>query len=253
MKSLINALAASSHAVALTGAGISTLCGIPDFRGAGGLYSSSNVDAERIFDIAWFDRDPSIYYRAAKKLVYNLHAFSPGPVHKALKVLQDVGILKGIITQNIDMLHQRAGSNDVCEIHGSPIVHSCRKCARSIDFDRILQLIDANGGIEALGEKYIPHCECGGIFKPDITFFGEALPEQAYRSAIVLASRADILLVLGTSLRVFPAAGLPDLTLKSGGKLFIVNAQPTDFDIYSESTYDDLSVFASEIEAHFRC
>ena len=107
MDKLIEAIKKSTCTAALTGAGVSTLCGIPDFRGPQGLYR--NPDAERIFDIDWFDRDPAIYYRGCRALVYGLGDFTPGPVHRALKTLEDAGRLDGIITQNIDMLHQKAG------------------------------------------------------------------------------------------------------------------------------------------------
>ena len=106
LEDMTEALKGAKCVAAMTGAGVSTLCGIPDFRGPKGLYR--NPDAERIFDIGWFDRDPSVYYRGCRELVYGLGEFSPGPVHRALKLLEDAGRLDGIITQNIDMLHQKA-------------------------------------------------------------------------------------------------------------------------------------------------
>lgn len=242
MKRLLEALKSANTVAAMTGAGISTLCGISDFRGPQGLYK--NPDAERIFDIDWFDRDPSIYYRGCRELVYGLGEYKPGPVHKALKKLEDLGKLDGIITQNIDMLHQKAGSANVYEVHGSPLMHHCRMCGAAAGFDEIMAMIAAHGGIGALGEPYVPRCKCSAAFKPDITFFGEALPEEAFRQAQELAIRADVMLVLGTSLTVFPAAGLPRLTLQRGGKVFIVNAQPTPLDEYAEARYESLQDFA---------
>lgn len=247
MERLIKAIEDAKCVVAMTGAGVSTLCGIPDFRGPQGLYK--NPDAERIFDIDWFDRDPSVYYRGCRDLVYGLGNFEPGPVHHALKRLEDMGRLDGIITQNIDMLHQKAGSSRVYEVHGSPIVHHCRTCGESATFGEIMAMIEANGGAERLGEPYVPRCRCGGAFKPDITFFGESLPEEAFLRSQELAIRADVLLVLGTSLTVFPAAGLPRLTLQKGGKIFIVNAQPTSLDDYVVARYPDLLDFAKAIDA----
>ena len=243
MERLVKAIEEAKCVVAMTGAGVSTLCGIPDFRGPQGLYK--NPDAERIFDIDWFDRDPSVYYRGCRDLVYGLGRFEPGPVHHALKRLEDRRKLDGIITQNIDMLHQKAGSSHVYEVHGSPIMHHCRSCGKAATFDEIMAMIAANGGTSALGEPYVPRCECGEAFKPDITFFGEALPEEAFMRSQELAIRADVLLVLGTSLTVFPAAGLPRLTLQKGGKIFIVNAQPTSLDDYIVARYPDLREFAS--------
>ena len=243
MKRLIEAIEGAKCVAAMTGAGVSTLCGIPDFRGPQGLYR--NPDAERIFDIDWFDRDPKVYYRGCRELVYGLGEFSPGPVHVALKRLEDAGKLGGIITQNIDMLHQKAGSSRVWEVHGSPTMHHCRRCGKAASFDEVMAMVAANGGAERLGDPYVPRCECGGAYKPDITFFGEALPEEAFMNAQRLAARADVMLVLGTSLTVFPAAGLPRLTLQKGGKVIIVNAQPTSLDDYIVARYPDLRDFAS--------
>ena len=245
MKRMIEAIESAKHVVAMTGAGVSTLCGIPDFRGPKGLYK--NPDAERIFDLGWFDRDPSVYYRGCRELVYGLGAYEPGPVHLALKRLEDEGRLDGIITQNIDMLHQKAGSTNVYEVHGSPIMHHCRRCGKEATFDEVMSMIAANGGTERLGEPYVPRCGCGGVFKPDITFFGEALPEEAFMRSQELAMRADVMIVLGTSLTVFPAAGLPRLTLQKGGKVFIVNAQPTSLDKWVVGCYPDLREFADAI------
>ena len=245
MKRLIKAIEEANCVAAMTGAGVSTLCGIPDFRGPQGLYK--NPDAERIFDIDWFDRDPAVYYRGCRELVYGLGEFNPGPVHLALKRLEDAGRLDGIITQNIDMLHQKAGSSRVYEVHGSPLLHHCRKCGAGAPFGGIMDMIKANGGIAALGEPYVPRCKCGGVFKPDITFFGESLPEEAFMNSQELAARADVMIVLGTSLTVFPAAGLPRLTLRNGGKVFIVNAQPTPLDEFAAALYPDLMQFAEAV------
>ena len=247
---IIEAIRGAKHVVAMTGAGVSTLCGIPDFRGPKGLYK--NPDAERIFDIGWFDRDPSVYYRGCRDLVYGLGAFEPGPVHIALKRLEDAGRLDGIATQNIDMLHQKAGSSCVSEVHGSPILHHCRRCGDEKTFEEVMAMVGANGGAEKLGDPYVPRCACGGVYKPDITFFGEALPEEAFFRSQELAMRADVMLVLGTSLTVFPAAGLPRLTLQKGGKVIIVNAQPTSLDDYAYACADDLAEFASSVMDAFK-
>ena len=195
MQRILDAIASSRCTVALTGAGVSTLCGIPDFRGPGGLYSQP--DAERIFDIDWFDRDPSIYYSACRSIVYDTALVEPGPVHKALKLLEDRGLLAGIATQNIDMLHQKAGSTNVWEVHGSPRLHHCRLCSREATLREILALLKGRP------DDYVPRCPvCGGAFKPDITFFGESLPERALGEATSLALRADVMLVLGTFVNV---------------------------------------------------
>jgi NAD-dependent deacetylase len=238
MKKLIEALKGSPCTMALTGAGVSTLCGIPDFRGPQGLYKQP--DAERIFDIDWFDRDPRVYYRGAHELVYGLRGFRPGPVHLALRHLQDLGLLAGIATQNIDMLHQKAGSSPVYEVHGSPLLHHCRRCGDAKSFEEVCRMLETSE---------VPRCACGGVYKPDITFFGEALPEEAFARSQELAAKAKVMLVLGTSLTVFPAAGLPRQTLQNGGRVFIVNAQPTALDCYAEARYDDLQAFADAVLA----
>ena len=146
------------------------------------------------------------------------------------------------------MLHQKAGSSTVYEVHGSPIFHHCRRCGDEKSFGEIRSMIEANGGLGALDAGYVPRCQCGGPYKPDITFFGEALPEVAFMRAQELALRADVMLVLGTSLTVYPAAGLPGLTLRNGGKVFIVNAQPTQLDGQAAARYPDLREFADAIE-----
>ena len=247
MKELIEAIEGAKCVGCLTGAGVSTLCGIPDFRGPQGLYKQPN--AERFFDIDWFDRDPSVYYNGCAELVYGLDKFRPGPVHKALKRLEDMGKLAGIATQNIDMLHQKAGSSNVYEVHGSPILHHCRRCGDEKTFPEILEMLKTSQTSQTSQtfQTFVPRCTCGGAYKPDITFFGESLPEEAFRSAQELAIRSDVFLVLGTSLTVFPAAGLPRLTLQAGGKVFIVNGQPTSLDDYAAGVYRDLAEFADAV------
>ena len=248
MGRLIEAIGNARQVGCLTGAGVSTLCGIPDFRGPDGLYRHPN--AERIFDIDWFDRDPSVYYRGCADLVYGLGRFSPGPVHRALKHLEDLGLLGGIATQNIDMLHQKAGSSRVYEVHGSPLRHHCRRCGDEKGFDEILAMrADLQARFPDDAAAQVPRCACGGAYKPDITFFGEMLPEAAFASAQALAARSDVFLVLGTSLTVFPAASLPRETLQAGGRVFIVNAQETALDACAAGVCRDLRAFAEAVLA----
>ena len=241
MDKLEELLAQPRRVAAFTGAGISTLCGIPDFRGPKGLYAKP--DAERLFDIDWFRRDPSLYYKGCAELVYGLERYRPGPVHEALVRLERADRLAGIITQNIDMLHQKAGSSCVYEVHGSPILHHCFDCGDEKGFDEILAM---------LKNESVPRCpRCGGVYKPDITFFGEALPEAAWEGAERLAREVDTMLVLGSSLTVHPAAMLPQMALRAGAKLVIVNAQPTPLDRYAALHLEDLSVFAKWVVARF--
>ena len=229
---LTELLSNAKHAVVLTGAGISTLSGIPDFRGVGGLYSRTDIDANKLFDIDYFRRDPSYYYRHSKDFLYNLDEKEPNIVHKALARLEEKGILHAVITQNIDLLHQKAGSRKVLELHGSPMEHYCMKCGRTWDFETIAEKVRADE---------IPSCDkCGGIVKPRIVFFGEGLPEYDLSEAEREARKADLMLVLGTSLTVYPAAAVPELTLQCGGQVAIINRDPTHLDRYASWTARDL-------------
>ena len=237
MNRLIEKLKQARHAAVFTGAGVSTLCGIPDFRGPQGLYKQPN--AERIFDIEWFRRDPSIYYKGCMELVYGLRHFTPGSVHEAIMRLEQARIVKGVITQNIDMLHQKAGTRTVYEIHGSPLLHHCSGCGREKNFEDICAMLET---------AEMARCEqCGEAYKPDITFFGEMLPEHAFEGAVALAQQADLMLVLGSSLTVQPASSIPSMTLRAGGEVVIVNAQPTPLDRFAALTYPDLAEFAAAV------
>ncbi|GHV95131.1 NAD-dependent protein deacetylase [Spirochaetia bacterium] len=221
----------AKHLVALTGAGVSTLSGIRDFRGKNGLYN--DMDAEKIFDIEYFMQDPSFYYGQAGSFIYNIDEKEASVVHLVLGELERRGFLKALITQNIDLLHQKGGSKNVIEIHGSPKTHYCLRCAGvRMDFDEAAALVRA-------GE--LPKCpKCGRALKPAITFFGESLPADALREAVSESQDADLMLVLGTSLTVYPAASMPDYTLRSGGEVVIVNNMPTPLDHRAVQRFDDL-------------
>jgi len=228
------------YAVAFTGAGVSTFSGLRDFRGKNGLYR--DFDAHKIFDLGLFLADPSFYYRHTRDFIYGLGEKIPGPVHTQLARWEAQGWLKAVITQNVDYLHQRAGSRRVVEIHGSPAVHRCLDCGIQATFDEIRGRLAGNSGNQ--GEE-VPRCGCGGVFKPDITFFGEGLPPGAWTEAEALARRADLILVLGTSLTVYPAAGLPELCVASGGRMVLVNDQSTPLDSLAWKRFDDLEVVFS--------
>jgi NAD-dependent deacetylase len=217
--------------VALTGAGVSTLSGIRDFRGINGLYN--DMDAEKLFDIEYFTRDPSFYYRHAGSFIYNINEKAASVVHLTLGELERRGYLKALITQNIDLLHQKGGSSNVIEIHGSPQTHYCLRCAGvRMGFDEAAALVRAG---------QMPRCpRCGGVLKPAITFFGESLPAEALRRAVSESQEADLMLVLGTSLTVYPAASMPDYTLRSGGEVVIVNNMPTPLDRQAALRFEDL-------------
>jgi len=228
----------AEHLVALTGAGVSTLSGIRDFRGKNGLYNE--MDAEKIFDIEYFMKDPSLYYTQAGSFIYNIDEKEASIVHLALGELEKRGFLKALITQNIDLLHQKGGSKNVIEIHGSPKIHYCLRCAGvRVGFEEAAAVVRQGA---------MPKCpKCGRVLKPAITFFGESLPMDALREAVSESQQADLMLVLGTSLTVHPAASMPNYTLRSGGRIVIVNNMPTPLDGRAVLHFDDLGAVFEEL------
>jgi NAD-dependent deacetylase len=256
---LFERITGAQYFTVLTGAGVSTLSGIRDFRGKNGLYN--DLDAEKIFDIDYFRRDPAFYYQASADFIYNVHERSPSIVHTTLALLEQKGYLKSLITQNIDLLHQKGGSRRVIEIHGSPSVHYCLRCSnRSLveklaaggpgtslppDSEDLLGFNDAAALVKA-GD--LPRCKkCGMVLKPAITFFGEALPVLALEAAESDAARSDLMLVLGTTLTVYPAAALPQITLRNGGELVIVNNMGTPLDSKTAMRFEDLGEVFEEL------
>ncbi|MEZ4386795.1 MAG: Sir2 family NAD-dependent protein deacetylase [Candidatus Krumholzibacteriia bacterium] len=239
MDQLIALLKESRRLVVFSGAGVSTLSGLPDFRGEHGV--SKELDGDLVFDLAVFHRDPRIFYSGAADLVYGLADHEPSLVHRECARLEATGKLMGVITQNIDMLHQRAGSERVVELHGSPAVHACLACGRPHDYAWAAAWVRR-------GE--VPRCEsCGGVVKPAITFFGEMLPPGALETAAAWAADADLVLVLGSSLVVQPAASLPLVTLRAGGRLAIVNREPTPLDHLAAARHHDLQEVFTRIAA----
>lgn len=234
---LVQLLRESKHTVVLTGAGISTLSGIPDFRSPGGLYEM--VDPQKVFDLDYFLHDPSYYYKAMKQFIYELADKQPSIVHTELARLEQLGLVQCIITQNIDLLHHKAGSKNIVEIHGTPLIHRCLNCGKEFEFDWVTARVMADE---------VPTCtECSGSIKPAITFFGEMLDTAALGTAVQESARASLMLVLGSSLVVYPAASLPAHTLRAGGKLAIINREPTEFDIAAQFRLDDLQEAFEEI------
>ena len=239
VEQLFHLIKKAKHLVALTGAGVSTLSGIRDFRGKNGLYN--DMDAEKIFSLEYFEEDPSFYYKAAGSFIYNIYEKEPSIVHTVLGELEKQGYLKALITQNIDLLHQKGGSQNVIEIHGSPKVHYCLRCSGiRVTFEE---------AAAAVREGKVPECpKCGRVLKPAITFFGEGLPAEALRAAVNESQKADLMLVLGTSLTVFPAASMPQYVLRTGGKIVIVNNMPTPLDRDAELHFDDLGIVFEELK-----
>ena len=239
IKELYTLIKNAKHLVALTGAGVSTLSGIRDFRGKNGLYN--DMDAEKIFDINYFENDPSFYYSMAGNFIYNIDEKEASIVHIVLGELEKRGYLKALITQNIDLLHQKGGSKNVIEIHGSPSMHYCMRCSGvRVSYEEVAAIVHK-------GE--MPKCpKCGRVLKPAITFFGEGLPADALRQATTESQKADLMLVLGTSLTVFPAAGMPQYTLRGGGKIVIVNNMPTPLVGRALLHFDDLGSVFEELQ-----
>ncbi|HEY0391717.1 MAG TPA: NAD-dependent protein deacylase [Solirubrobacterales bacterium] len=211
----------SARTVALTGAGISVPSGIPDFRTPEtGLWA--NVDPMEVAHIDVFERDPARFWSYYRPRFQSLGDKRPNAAHEALAELERRGLLEGVITQNIDRLHRKAGSQSIVEVHGSIESSSCRGCAASYGIDAVEALFDASG---------VAICAiCGGAVKPDVVLFGEILPEQPIAEAQRLAERADLMLCIGSSLAVYPVADLPQITLAGGGRLAIVTKGPTPYD-----------------------
>ncbi len=205
--------------VFLTGAGMSTDSGIPDFRSPGGLY---NIMASAdVFDLNSFQTNPEHFYQAFAPLYQRILKAKPNAGHLAIAKLEKLSTKEiEVVTQNIDTLHSRAGSSKVDEIHGTLRTLTCQKCHKQFDS----HLFD-----DRLVAGKILYCDCGGILKPDVTFFGEELPLRAFYAAEGAMFNAQLLVVLGTSMTVYPAAGLPR-NCPGGVPFVIINRAPTPFD-----------------------
>jgi len=209
--------------VALTGAGISVPSGIPDFRSPGsGLWEK--VDPMEVAHIDAFRSDPVRFWSFYAERFATLGAKQPNGAHRALVALERAGLLDGVITQNIDMLHRKAGTRELVEVHGSIASCSCLVCPGSVP----LQEVRARLRAQADG---VPRClECGAPIKPDVVLFGELLPRVALERAQQLCERAEVLLCIGSSLEVHPVAGLPLLTHDAGGAVAIITQGATPLD-----------------------
>jgi NAD-dependent deacetylase len=214
--------------VVLTGAGISTESGIPDFRSSTGLWAE--FDPLEYATLEAFRADPEKVWRFYGPRYAVLTEAEPNAAHRALAELERAGHVRAVVTQNIDLLHERAGSGDVIEVHGSIRTASCPVCGLRHELAEVL---------EVLAVEPVPRCrECGSVLKPDVVFFGELLTETAIDRAYELARSARLLLVVGSSLEVHPVAGLPGETLAAGGALAIVNQGETPFDGRAELKLD---------------
>jgi NAD-dependent deacetylase len=219
---LAELIRAADSVVALTGAGISVPSGIPDFRSPGtGLWSG--VDPMAVAHIDVFHRDPSRFWQFYGQRFHTLGDRRPNRAHEILAELERAGALEAVITQNIDRLHARAGTERLIEVHGS-IAHSgCPACGTRYE------LAEVRGRHERAAD-HVPRCECGAPLKPGVVLFGELLPVQAMAEAEALAMGADLMLCIGSSLEVYPVAQLPAMTLQAGGQIALVTTGPTPYD-----------------------
>ena len=214
-------LANARAGLALTGAGVSAESGIPTFRGKGGLWSS--YDPVKVASIDSFRQDPAAYWKVSRERGPAVLAARPNPGHIALAALEKAGRLVGVVTQNTDGLHQDAGSRRVIELHGSGRMVQCLDCGTRETRAQVQSRLDV---------EMPPRCRtCGGIFlKPTVVLFGEAMPIPAVEEAFALARVADVMLVVGSSLVVYPAANVPLKAVEAGAALIVVNAEPTPLD-----------------------
>ncbi len=210
---------ASDNIVFFGGAGVSTESGIPDFRSTDGLYHQKfEYPPETILSHTFFYQHTEYFYRFYREKMLPLEA-EPNAAHRALAALERAGKLRAIVTQNIDGLHQKAGSKNVYELHGSIWRNYCTKCGKSYS----AEFIRNSGGV--------PHCACGGLIKPDVVLYEEGLDEKTIKGAVRAIAEADVLIVGGTSLTVYPAAGL--IRYYGGNRLVLINRDETPYDGYA--------------------
>ena len=208
--------------VALTGAGISVPSGIPDFRSPGtGLWT--HVNPMEVAHIDVFRRDPERFWGYYATRFQTLGDKQPNRAHRALVELERAGLLDAVVTQNIDRLHARAGTQELVEVHGSIAHSSCLVCGLRYELE------DVRARHEGAPDG-VPRCDCGQALKPDVVLFGELLPMAEITRAQELAAGADLMLCIGSSLEVYPVAALPDSTLDAGGQIAILTQGPTPLD-----------------------
>jgi len=228
-------LKSHKHIVAFTGAGISTPSGIPDFRSPEtGLWDK--IDPDEMPTLSKFKIDPEGFYDSFKPILKQILDAKPNPAHKALAQIEKKGMLKSIITQNIDMLHLSAGSKNIINLHGTLKTGTCLNCYHKIVFVVFLEIFLRTGNI--------PLCEkCAAIIKPDIILFEEQLPYQEWQDAQSEIKKCDLLLVIGSSLETFPAGNLPYQTIKSRKKVIVINQTETFIDADAELVIrEDVSI-----------
>lgn len=226
IQQLQNMISESNNIVFFGGAGVSTESGIPDFRSVDGLYHQQyDYPPETILSHTFYRRNPEEFYRFYRNKMLCLDA-EPNAAHKKLAELESAGKLKAVVTQNIDGLHQKAGSKKVLELHGSVLRNYCEKCGKFFDAEYILN------------SEGVPKCDdCGGSIKPDVVLYEEGLDQRTITESIEAISEADMLIIGGTSLVVYPAAGLVDYY--RGNKLVLINKSVTSMDSKADLVISD--------------
>ena len=218
---LAAALAASEYAVVLTGAGISTESGIPDFRSPGGVWE--RFDPMEVGSLSTFISEPERFWSFHRPRIDMLADVQPNPAHLAVAELERRGVVRAVVTQNIDRLHAKAGSDPI-EVHGALDRGLCLRCGGSVSLDELVARADA-------AEDGVPRCSsCGFQMKSGVVLFGEPLPVAAIEAAYAEAARADLMLVIGSSLLVAPVSQLPGMVLDNGGTLAILTESETPYD-----------------------
>ena len=227
----------SDNIVFFGGAGVSTESGIPDFRSVDGLYHQEyDYPPETMLSRTFYERKPEEFYRFYRNKMLYLDAM-PNEAHRKLAELEQAGRLRAVITQNIDGLHQKAGSKEVLELHGSVLRNYCSRCKRFYPVEAVTR---------SLG---VPHCECGGKIKPDVVLYEEGLDQKILSKAVKYIENADILIIGGTSLVVYPAAGLIDYY--RGDKLVLINKAPTGMDYKADLLVQgSIGEIMSQIQVH---
>jgi NAD-dependent deacetylase len=216
-------LATARHLTAFTGAGISVESGVPPFRGEGGLWERYDP---RMLELSYFRSHPRECWVVLRELFYaHLQQAQPNEAHRVLARWEARGLLKAVITQNIDNLHSLAGSRRVIEFHGHTRTLSCLSCGQTVDA----------GSVDL--DRLPPRCACEGVLKPDLVFFGEDIPPRARRAADEAVEQTDVLLVIGSTGEVYPAASLPYRAAELGARIVEINPTPTSFTVGMETLF----------------
>ena len=234
IKTLKKWVAQSSRIVAFTGAGVSTESGIPDFRSVDGLYNQKfDYPPETIISHSFYERRPEYFFRFYREKMLPL-GFEPNITHRTFAQWEAEGKLLAVVTQNIDGLHQKAGSKTVYELHGSVLRNYCTRCRK---FHTAEFVKDSPG---------IPRCSCGGIVKPDVVLYEEGLDQKVIEKSVLAIRQADLMIVAGTSLTVYPAAGF--VNYYRGNRLVLINRDETPYDSYADLViHDSLGAVLSQL------